>query len=495
MSPRPLCPPIALTAARANATAFALAVSLVATLPACVSMAPSYHRPAPAVPLTWPVGPAYATPVDVGRDDAAQLGWRQYFADPHLQTLIELTLANNLDLRVAVLNIEVAQAQYRIQRAAFFPVINADGSVTQERIPAALSPTLRPESTRLYEASVGFSSYELDLFGRVRSLKDQALQQYFSTEQARISTQISLIAEVVTAYLTLAADGERLTLARQTLASQQASYQLTARTYDAGEATLLDLRQAETLVDSARVDVATYTTQVAQDVNALTLLAGTPVPADVVTETLPQLLSSIAPLPAGVPASVLQRRPDILESEHTLQAANANIGAARAAFFPSITLTGSYGAASFALSDLFRPGSRSTLLEPQITLPIFDAGTNRANLRIAKTDRDIDLAQYQHAIQTAFREVADALAQRGTIDEQVAANSALVEAAADSYRLSDALFRDGVDSFLVVLDSQRSLYTAQQSLITVHLAKLDNLVTLYMVLGGGALESTADARP
>ena len=329
----------------------------------------------------------------------------------------------------------------------------------------------------------------------MRSLKDQALQQYFSTEQARISTQISLIGEVVTAYLALAADGERLSLARQTLASQQASYQLTSRTYDAGEATLLDLRQAETLVDSARVDVATYTTQVAQDVNALTLLAGTPVPADVVTETLPQLLSSIAPLPAGVPASVLQRRPDILESEHTLQAANANIGAARAAFFPSITLTGSYGAASFALSDLFRPGSRSTLLEPQITLPIFDAGTNRANLRIAKTERDIDLAQYQHAIQTAFREVADALAQRGTIDEQVAANSALVEAAADSYRLSDALFRDGVDSFLVVLDSQRSLYTAQQSLITVHLAKLDNLVTLYMVLGGGALESTADARP
>jgi multidrug efflux system outer membrane protein len=215
----------------------------------------------------------------------------------------------------------------------------------------------------------------------------------------------------------------------------------------------------------------------------------------VVTETLPQLLSSIAPLPAGVPASVLQRRPDILESEHALQAANANIGAARAAFFPRITLTGSYGAASFALSDLFRPASRSTLLEPQITLPIFDAGTNRANLRIAKTDRDIDLAQYQHAIQTAFREVADALAQRGTIDEQVAASSALVEAAADSYRLSDALFRDGVDSFLVVLDSQRSLYTAQQALISVHLAKLDNLVTLYMVLGGGALESTPDAAP
>jgi len=495
MPARPPCPPIALAATLANPTGSALVVALVATLAGCVSMAPAYHRPGPAVPQTWPVGPAYALPVDASRDDAAHLGWRQYFTDPHLQTLIELTLANNLDLRVAVLDIEQAQAQYRIERAAFFPVIDADGSVTQERVPAALSPTLRPESSRLYEASVGFSSYELDLFGRVRSLKDQALQQYFSTEQARISTQISLIGEVVTAYLTLAADSERLSLARQTLASQQSSYQLTSRTYDAGEATLLDLRQAETLVDSARADVASYTTQVAQDDNALTLLAGTPVPADVVTGTLPQLLSSIAPLPEGVPASVLQRRPDILESEHTLRAANANIGAARAAFFPSITLTGTYGAASVALSDLFRPASRSTLLEPQITLPIFDAGTNRANLRIAKIERDIDLAQYQHAIQTAFREVADALAQRGTIDEQVAANSALVEAAADSLRLSDALFRDGLDSFLVVLDSQRSLYSAQQTLITVRLAKLDNLVTLYKVLGGGALESSSDSGP
>jgi multidrug efflux system outer membrane protein len=484
-----------LTTALAVARAGALAIALVAALPGCVSMAPSYHRPAPAVALAWPAGPAYALPVDAGRDDAARLGWRQYFADPHLQTLIELTLANNLDLRVAVLNIVKAQAQYRIERAAFFPTVDAAGSVIQERVPAALSPTLAPESIRLYEVSVGFSSYELDLFGRVRSLKDQALQQYFSTEQARISTQISLIGEVVTAYLTLAADGERLSLAQQTLASQQSSYQLTSRTYDAGEATLLDLRQAETLVDSARVDVASYTTQVAQDVNALTLLAGTPVPADVVTKTLPQLLSSIAPLPADVPASVLQRRPDILESEHSLRAANANIGAARAAFFPSITLTGSYGAASVSLSDLFTHASLSTSLEPQITLPIFDAGTNRANLRIAKTERDIDLAQYQHAIQSAFREVADALAQRGTIDEQLAANSALVEAAADTYRLSDALFRDGVDSFLVVLDSQRSLYTAQQALITVRLAKLDNLVTLYKVLGGGALENTSGTGP
>jgi multidrug efflux system outer membrane protein len=414
--------------------------------------------------------------------------------DASLTKLIALTLANNLDLRVAALNIEQARAAFRIQRAALFPTIDADGSATWERLPAVESPTRSPLSERIFTASVGLSSYEIDFFGRVRSLKDQALQQYFSTEQARAAAQISLIGEVVTAYLTLAADSERLALARQTLASQGSSYQLTKRTYELGEATLLDLRQSETLVDSARVDVATYVAQVAQDANALTLLAGTPVPAEVVPKTLPQLMSSIAPLPEGIPSTVLQQRPDILESEHTLRAANANIGAARAAFFPSITLTGSYGSASASLGDLFKQGSLNTSLAPQITLPIFDAGANRARLAVAKAERDIDLAQYQHAIQTAFREVADGLADRGTIDERVAAQSAQVDAADESYRLSDALFQKGIDSFLQVLDSQRSLYTAQQSLITLRLAKLENLVTLYKVLGGGVLENTSKQR-
>jgi multidrug efflux system outer membrane protein len=466
-------------------TAFGLAL-----LTGCVSMAPTYHRPEPAVAQTWPVGPAYASPVAEGAT-AAELGWRQFFVDENLTTLIALTLANNLDLRVAVLDIEKARAEYRIQRAALFPAINADGSATWERLPAAISPTGMPLSERIFTASVGLSSYEIDFFGRVRSLKDQALQQYFSTEQARAATQISLIGEVVTAYLTLAADDERLALARDTLASQGSSYQLTKRTYELGQATLLDLRQAETLVDSARGDVAAYISQIAQDENALDLLAGTPIPAEIIPKTLPQLAASIAPLPAGIPSTVLRQRPDILESEHTLRAANANIGAARAAFFPSITLTGSYGSASGSLGDLFKHGSLNTSLEPQITLPIFDAGANRARLAVAKADRDIDLAQYQHAIQTAFREVADGLANRGTIDERVAAQAALVEAAADSYRLSDALFQKGIDSFLVVLDSQRTLYTAQQALITLHLAKLENLVTLYKVFGGGVLENTA----
>ena len=454
-------------------------------------MAPKYHRPEPSVAHTWPDGPAYAAPV-VNDATAAQVGWRQFFVDANLQTLIALTLANNLDLRVAVLDIEKARAEFRIVRAALLPTINADGSVTRERLPPVLSPTGMPLTANIFTASVALSSYEIDFFGRVRSLKDQALQQYFSTEQARSAAQISLIGEVVTTYLTLAADGERLALARQALANRESSYQLIKRTYELGEATQLDLRQAETLVDSAHVDVATFVAQVAQDENALTLLAGTPIPAEVLPKTLPQLMAMIAPLPEGIPSTVLQRRPDILEAEHTLRAANANIGAARAAFFPSITLTGSYGAASASLGDLFKHGSLNTSLEPQITLPIFNAGANRARLAAAKADRDIDLAQYQHAIQTAFREVADGLADRGTIDERVAAQTALVEAAGDSYRLSDALFEKGIDSFLQVLDSQRSLYTAQQSLITLHLAKLDNLVTLYKVLGGGTLENTSN---
>jgi multidrug efflux system outer membrane protein len=473
---------------------FGLVAVLAAAATSCVSMAPHYRRPAPAVANEWPTGAAYSSlqlPSAADGAPVAAVGWRQFFTDPNLQELIALALANNPDLRVAVLNIEVARAQYRIQRAALLPTIDASGSATYARLPGVLSPTLSPESERYFTAAVGFSSYELDLFGRVRSLKNQALQQYFSTVEARTSAQISLIGEVVTAYLTRAADGERLALAEKTLASQRSSYQLTERTYQAGEASLLDLRQAETLVDSARSDVATYTTQLAQDDDALTLLAGTAIPTDLTAGALPALMSSISPVPPDLSSTVLLRRPDILESEHTLRAANANIGAARAAFFPTISLTGSYGAASASLGDLFKHGSLDTSFSPQITLPIFDAGANRARLAVAKADRDIDLAQYQQTIQTAFREVADALAERGTIDEQMAAQTALVEASADSYRLSEALFRNGEDSFLQVLDSQRSLYTAQQTLITTHLAKLDNLVTLYKVLGGGALENTA----
>ena len=296
---------------------------------------------------------------------------------------------------------------------------------------------------------------------------------------------------MVSDYLTLAADGESLRLAEDTLISQRASYDLTKQMFDAGDATLLSLRQAESTVDSARVSVASYKTTVAQDYDALVLIVGTPIPTGIVTQTLPQLLSSLDELPADIPSVVLQRRPDVLESEHTLKADNANIGAARAAFFPTITLTGAAGSTSAALSGLFKAGTFERSIEPQISLPIFDAGSNRASLRVANIQRDIDIAQYQRTIQSAFHDVADALAQRANIGEQLAGQRALVEADADSYRLSEALFRNGIDSYLDLLTSQQTLYSAQQSLITVRLTRLENLVTLYKVLGGGALENNA----
>lgn len=465
------------------------AIGTAAILAGCVSMAPTYHRPPPAIAQTWPDGSPPTVPSGPSLP-ADQVGWRSYFADPRIQRLIELALANNLDLRVAIFNIETARAQYQIQRAELFPTINAVGSATYERVPGSTSPTTRYLNENTTSATVGFTSYELDFFGRIRSLKNEALQKYFSTEQARISSQITLIGEVVADYLNLAADGESLHLAEDTLVSQRASYGLTQRMFEVGSATLLSLRQAESTVDSARVNVASYKTTVAQDYDALVLIVGTPIPADLVTRTLPQLLSSLDDLPADIPSAVLQRRPDVLESEHTLEAANANIGAARAAFFPTITLTGAAGTTSPSLSGLFKAGTFVRSIEPQISLPLFDAGSNRANLRVANTERDVDIAQYQQVIQTAFRDVSDALAQRANIGEQLAGQTALVDADADSYRLSEALFRNGIDSYLDLLVSQQTLYSAQQSLITTRLTRLQNLVTLYKVLGGGALENS-----
>jgi len=457
----------------------------------CVSMAPVYHRPETSVAQTWPdgspppiAGAATSLPAD-------RLGWRAYFTDPRIQQLIELALANNRDLRVTILNIETDRAQYQIQRAALFPTIDAVGSGTYERVPGSASPTTRYTNENTTSATVGFTSYELDFFGRIRSLKNKALEEYFATEQARLSSQLTLVGEVVSDYLTLAADGESLRLAEDTLISQRASYDLTKQMFGAGDATLLSLRQAESTVDSARVSVASYKTTVAQDYDALVLIVGTPIPTGIVTQTLPQLLSSLDELPADIPSVVLQRRPDVLESEHTLKADNANIGAARAAFFPTITLTGSAGSTSPALSGLFKAGTFVRSIEPQISLPIFDAGSNRASLRVANVQRDIDIAQYQRTIQSAFHDVADALAQRANIGEQLAGQRALVDADADSYRLSEALFRNGIDSYLDLLVSQQTLYAAQQSLIAVRLTRLQNLVTLYKVLGGGALENNA----
>jgi multidrug efflux system outer membrane protein len=458
-------------------------LALAALLSGC-SLMPTYQQPAAPVPAAFAGDTGGSTSSAV-----ADLGWRDVFTDPALRRVIELSLANNRDLRVAVLNIEKARAQYGVQNAALFPTVNASGSGSGSRTPADLSSTGKAAVSHQYSATLGFSAYELDLFGRVRSLNAQALEQFLATADARRSSQISLIAEVATSYLTLAADQDRLKLARSTLASQNDSYRLNQRSYELGVTSALTLRQAQTSVDSARVDVERYTAQVAQDRNALVLLVGADVPAELLPQTLPDAsratsspLASIAP---GLPSDLLQRRPDILQAERTLKAANANIGAARAAFYPSISLTASAGSSSSSLSGLFKGGSGSWSFVPQISLPIFDAGANQANLDIATVSRDINVAQYEKAIQTAFQEVSDALAQRSTLGRQLEAQQSLVDATADSLQLSDARFKRGVDSYLGVLDAQRSLYTAQQNLIGTQLSRLTNLVTFYKVLGGG----------
>ena len=463
----------------------AIAITLL-VLSGCASMAPKYTQPAAPVPSEWPSGPAYKeSAAKPGEPAATEIKWQEFFIDKQLQRLIGLALENNRDLRIAALNIERSQALYRIQRADLFPTVDAAASAVEARTPGVLSGTGNAITTHQYSVGLGFSAYELDLFGRVRSLKDQALEQFFSTEEARRSVQISLVAEVANNYLTLAADKESLKIARDTFTSQQTSYKLIKSRFEAGASSELDLRQAQTSVDAARVDIARFTSLVAQDENALALVIGAPVPPDLLPSGL-SAITAMKELSAGLPSDVLQRRPDILEAEHLLKAANANIGAARAAFFPRITLTTSIGLSSDQLSGLFKGGTGTWMFAPQITLPIFDTGRNRANLKVSEVDREIFLAQYEKAIQGAFREVADALAQRGTLGDQLEAQQSLTDATAVSYRLSEARYEKGISSYLNVLDSQRSLYSAQQGLIAVRLFRLTNLVTLYKVLGGGA---------
>lgn len=447
-------------------------------LTGCANLAPHYERPAAPVPAAYPAAsPNGATVVD--------LAWSDFFADAKLRSLIELALANNRDLRVAILHIEQARAQYRVQDAQTLPMVNANGSGTASRTPASLSGTGAALTSQQYSANLGVSAYELDLFGRVRNLSAQALEQFLATEQARRTTQMSLVAEVTTAYLSWAADLERLALAQETLRSQSESYQLTQTRFELGAASALTLRQLQTSVESARVDVARYAGQIAQDRNALALLVGTSVPDALVPGVLADGLNALPELPAGVPSDLLLRRPDLLQSEHQLKAATANIGVARAAFYPRISLTAVAGSSSAGLSDLFRAGSGSWSFIPQISLPIFDGGTNQANLDSAQATQGMALAQYEKAIQTAFREVADALAQRSAVGDQLQAQNALVQASGEVLQMSQARFDRGVDSYLDVLDAQRSWYGARQTLITTRLARLTNGVTLYKALGGG----------
>jgi len=459
-----------------------LLMLIVAFLGGC-SLAPTYTRPEAPVPASWP---ASAGPqAEKTKEAATDVPWKEFIVDEKLQKVVGLALSNNRDLRVAALNVERTQALYRIQRAELLPSVNAGAVFSKERVPGILSGSGQPKTTELYNVNVGISQWEIDLFGRIRNLSDAALEQYFAVEQARASAQIALVAEVANVYLALAADRENLKLAQSTLETQQETYEMIRRRAEVGASSDLDLRQAQTRADAARVDIARYTSQVALDENALRLLVGSPVPPELLPDALDDVAAPLDFTP-GLPSEVLQRRPDILQAEAQLRAAHANIGAARAAFFPRITLTTSIGTTSDQLSGLFKSGSETWSFIPQIVMPIFDARTWAA-YDVTKVDREIALAQYEKAIQAGFREVADTLAQRETLGDQLRAQQSLVEASEVGYRLSDARYTRGIDSYLRVLDAQRSLYSAQQGLIAVRLARLANLVILYKVLGGGAL--------
>ncbi len=448
------------------------------------TMAPKYTRSDAPVPAQWPTGAAYKeTKSAASTPTAAELPWREFFTDDRLQKIIGIALDNNRDLRVAALNVERARALYGISRAELLPSVNAVGLMSKQLIPADLSTTGSATTAVQYSVNLGIISWEIDFFGRIRSLKDQALEEYLATEDARRSAQISLVSAVAQAYLTLAADRETLKLVASTLEAQEASYKLIQKRCDVGLASELDLRQAQSQVDTARGDVARYTQLTAQDENALNLLAGSPLPAAL----LPAELGSVGlpqEISPGLSSELLLGRPDVLAAEHQLKAANANIGAARAAFFPNISLTTAIGTASAELSGLFKSGQGTWLFAPQIVMPIFDARTWSA-YDVTKVDKEISVAQYEKVIQTAFREVSDALAVRGTVNQQVAAQQSLVDAVAETYRLSTLRYEKGIDNYLSVLDAQRSLYGAQQGLIVLRLARRVNAVVLYKVLGGG----------
>jgi multidrug efflux system outer membrane protein len=463
--------------------ALALSLPLAFAVTAC-TMAPRYERPDAPVPDTWPSGAAYATSQNTERT-AADIPWREFVKDEKLRQVIDQALKNNRDLRSTLANIQSARAQYRIQRADLFPQVNGEVNATRSKNIRTLSGLDREvELETTYTASVGLSAFEIDLFGRVRSLSQAALETYLATEAAGRATRISLIAETASAYLTLAADNTQLALSQRTLESAQRTMEITRQRLVAGVSSRLDLRQAETVYQQARADLASTRALIAQDRNALELLAGGPIADSLLPAELPDQ-DWLADVPAGLSSSVLLQRPDVVQAEHQLKSANANIGAARAAFFPRLSLTASSGLASSELSELFNNGASVWSVGPNLTLPIFNGGANVANLAYANAQRDLYVSQYELAIQTAFREVADALAIRGTIQEQLDAQRALVDAAADSYQLAEARYSKGVESFLNTLDAQRSLYNAEKSLVAARLTASDNVVTLYRVLGGG----------
>jgi multidrug efflux system outer membrane protein len=428
-----------------------LATLIAGALVTGCTLDPAYHRPEPPVPASFPQGPSYAPPAAAGQD-AAAIAWRSFFTDQDLKAVIELALANNRDLRVALANIQSAQGQVAVQRSALFPNVNAQAAEVYQQAPNVLLPGGGSLQSRSYSASIGFSSWELDLFGRTRSLTRAAYDQYLASEDNRRAVQTSLIAQVATAWFTYAAD--------------------------------LDVQQAATGLEQARSDVASFTTTLAQARNALDLLVGAPVPEALLPKALP-MTGAVSDIQAGLSSQVLLTRPDVLQAEHQLESANANIGAARAAFFPQIGLTAQAGQQSSGLQRLFDAASRTWLFEPVVSVPIFTGGRNTGNLKAAKAERDAATAQYEKAIQSAFRDVSDALARQGTIGEQLSAQQALAQAASQALTLTNARYERGTDPYLNVLIQQRTFYNAQQSLIAADLTRLTNAVSLYRALGGG----------
>jgi outer membrane protein, multidrug efflux system len=457
------------------------AVTLSLALAAC-DMAPKYVRPDLPVPAATPNGPAYGSETGTPAIVPADTAWRDFFTDARLARVIETALANNRDLRVAVANVEQARAQYKVQRADLLPTVAAGGTATYQDQPFSQAGSGR---TDIYQAQVGISAWEIDLFGRVRNLSKAAQEQYFASVETRNAAQTSLIAETANAWLVMAADQERLRIARDLESAFGKTLALTRARFDKGVASELEVRQAQTSYDQARSDIAEATTLVAQDQNALNLLAGTTVPAADLPEALPEAGATIDNLPANIASDVLLRRPDIASAEHQLRSANANIGAARAAFFPNISLTAAFGSLSLGLSNLFGSGTDFWSVAPSASVPIFDFGRNQGNLRYAKATYDAMLATYEKSVQTGFREVADALARRGTMTQQMEAQTSLRDSARVAYTLSDARFRSGIDSFLTSLDSQRSLYSAEQTLLATRLTRATNMVELYRAMGGG----------
>lgn len=448
------------------------------------SLAPLYTQPQAPIPDEWPQSLAFTgSHAEPGATKVPELSWQEFFNDEYLQKIIVMALDNNRDLRLAALNVERARGLYGIQRTELFPAINAVGAGGKQRRSSDLINSEESRTREQYSLNLGVASWEIDFFGRIRSLKDQALQEYLATEQTRRSVQITLVSELARVYLTLAADRGNLKLTKSTLDTQQASYDLIHKQYENGIATEIDLRRAQIPVDTARGDLARFSQLLAQDQNALNLLVGSPVP----DKLLPTNLESVTPpaiISPGLSSEVLLRRPDIMAAEYRLKGSYASIGAARAALYPRIALTTSIGTASDDLSDLFGSGTNTWNFAPQIVMPIFDARVWAA-LRVNKTDRKIVLTQYEKVIQTAFREVADALAVQGTIDQQVSAQQSLVDALAETYRLSNKRYILGIDNYLGVLDAQRSLYVGQLRLISLQLTSVTNQVRLYAILGGG----------